>query len=657
MTWVFSGCLAAFVLHNVAPFSPGDEAALAKQLVEYRDRTGGDSVLYSLTLHPEGRPAWKKVERCLASYRCLKKELEGSGVKLGVLVQAILGHWPRVGAEDEPWTRSITLEGKEKRMCPEDPRYRQYIADVFTAIARERPAFVMLDDDVHANGYFGIECFCERHTAKFNRENGTSYSPESFRAAVAASRPGDETCRAFRKLQETFVKDVVRLARSSIDAVDPTIEMATCGGGLEERFNHEYARLAAAKGQLPVMRIDNGHYNRRSLAGLAGNIAHTQASVDYNRDIPALLDESDTFPHHRWSTTASFLDLKLQAGAFCGLKGAKLWFVNTSKCGWPVSRAYTDILSRHRRLYPEIVEALGTSVPEGVIVPSLAARQTWGVKASGAFTDGQSWIAGMMGNLGIPFVCRSDLESEGVYALAGERSARELSEADLRHLFSHRVLVDSAAAIELTSRGFADLMGVRAETGKNLQYNVECDVRAAVQYPFTQSDKTPLLTPLAANAETVTTLSFAPFFGAKETMPVAPGSVMATNSLGGRVIVTAYCAMGTSMFDPPMSEARKAWLLGHLKRLGWQGVTVRNDQDVILLARRFENGERLLGVFNTGFDPLGEIVIEGAGAKPSVSLLTEEGTWRELHVSRLDDGAIVLPVSLPCSNAAILRLK
>ena len=44
--------------------------------------------------------------------------------------------------------QTITLEGKDKRMCPEDPRYRQYIADVFTAIARERPALVMLDDDV-----------------------------------------------------------------------------------------------------------------------------------------------------------------------------------------------------------------------------------------------------------------------------------------------------------------------------------------------------------------------------------------------------------------------------------------------------------------------------------------------------------------------------
>ena len=71
---------ADFTLYNVMPFSPGREVQCAADCREYRDRTGCDLVLYSLTLHPEGKPAMEKVERYVASYRALRRELDGSGV-------------------------------------------------------------------------------------------------------------------------------------------------------------------------------------------------------------------------------------------------------------------------------------------------------------------------------------------------------------------------------------------------------------------------------------------------------------------------------------------------------------------------------------------------------------------------------------------------
>ena len=117
-----------FTVLNIAPFSPGSEDQLAREMVEYRDRTGGDVVLYSLTLHPEGFPAMKKAERLVDSYRKLRRALEGSGIRLGVLMQSTLGHWPRVDKDEEAWTRSITLEGKAKRFCPIDPGCRAYAA-------------------------------------------------------------------------------------------------------------------------------------------------------------------------------------------------------------------------------------------------------------------------------------------------------------------------------------------------------------------------------------------------------------------------------------------------------------------------------------------------------------------------------------------------
>ena len=101
-----AACSADFTLYNVVPLSMGDEAVVAADAKEYFDRTGGDIVLYSLTLHPEGRPAIDKVRRYVESFGKFKAELGESGVRAGILVQAILGHWPRVDKEIEDWTRT-----------------------------------------------------------------------------------------------------------------------------------------------------------------------------------------------------------------------------------------------------------------------------------------------------------------------------------------------------------------------------------------------------------------------------------------------------------------------------------------------------------------------------------------------------------------------
>ena len=120
---------AGFTLYNVVPFSPGSESVAAADAKEYRERTGNDLVLYSLTLHPEGRPAIEKVRRYVESFHSFKAALDGSDVRAGVLVQAILGHWPRVDKDIEDWTRTVNIKGEKVRFCPDDPGFAQYITD------------------------------------------------------------------------------------------------------------------------------------------------------------------------------------------------------------------------------------------------------------------------------------------------------------------------------------------------------------------------------------------------------------------------------------------------------------------------------------------------------------------------------------------------
>ena len=259
----FAVCTAAvaapreFTLYNVVPLSIGREATAAADAVELQTRTGVDLALYSLTLHPEGVPAIEKAERYIESFRAFKSALAGSPVRAGVLVQSILGHWPRVDKDKEPWTMTVDADGKTVRFCPTDPGFSNYIARVFALVAREKPAFVLTDDDVRGYSH-KAECFCARHMALFNARRGTSYTTDELRARLKSARRDDPDYVVFLALQRETVEGVLRTARAGMDAVDPSIPGGICVAGEEHFLCAPLARAFAANGQRPVMRTSTG---------------------------------------------------------------------------------------------------------------------------------------------------------------------------------------------------------------------------------------------------------------------------------------------------------------------------------------------------------------------------------------------------------------
>ncbi|MBR2374251.1 MAG: hypothetical protein IKA87_08500, partial [Lentisphaeria bacterium] len=211
-----------FTFFNVLPYSPGREKGLAAEAVDYVEQTGNDVVLYCMTLHPEGFPAMNKANRMLASYRLLKQELAGTKVRLGLLIQSILGHWPRVDKDEEQWTRSINVNGDKVRFCPLDENFRKYIFEVTAMFAKEKPVFILGDDDIRSFSP-EVECFCPLHTAEFNRRTGNNFTQDEYREAVKNSKVGDEIFTAFEKIRQEIPNGVASLIREAIDSVDPSI--------------------------------------------------------------------------------------------------------------------------------------------------------------------------------------------------------------------------------------------------------------------------------------------------------------------------------------------------------------------------------------------------------------------------------------------------
>ena len=653
---VADDCSGDFTLYNIMPFSPGREAQSAADCREYMERTGCDLVLYSLTLHPEGRPAMEKVERYVGSYRALKRELAGSGVRLGVLVQSILGHWPRVDKDIEDWTRTVNIKGAKVRFCADDPMFAKYIHDTFVLLAKEKPAFILTDDDVRAYSH-DAECFCPRHIAEFNRLRGTNYSEKEVRERVAAARQDDPDYKTFLDIQRDMMNRLVGRFRAAIDSVDPTIPAGICVAEEETFLVPPMARAMAAKGQRPVMRVSTGCYNERYATCLPRNVMRMIGFAEYYRDSGIdILDEADTYPHNLWSKSALSFFTHLEVAAFLGFRGAKTWYVNGHKGKFPVSRAYTDVLARNRGLLESLRrESAGMTRAEGVAVPCFSRFPKWHVASnhSEKFIDPETFAEQVFIPFGIPFYAEKDFSRDGIYVVSRKGEVERFTDDELAQVFSHKVLVTGEAALALTERGRQELMGLSAEE-REFRFTSERDVATGARYVAKPSDRMPFFSGLAEGTEVITRFVFSPYSGSPVLEDAAPATVMYRNPLGGTVIT---CAYHTQMSDfHVLSESRKAYVVGLLDRLVGSPLQYicGNDQDMLVFARKCGGGGSVVIAVNLNSEPVGTVRLRALGAK-SVSVLASDGSWRALEFTR-DGEWLSIPSSLAFYEAKVFKV-
>ena len=643
-----------FRLYNIVPCNIGREKQQAQDVIELEAKTGIDIALYSLTLHPEGFPARKKADLLIESYRKFSRALKGSRVKPGVLLQSILGHWPRVDKDEEQWTRSIDLDGSVKRFCPLDKNFRKYIFETVAALAKEKPCFILGDDDIRLFSP-KAECFCKLHTDEFNRRTGKHFTQEQYRQAVRECKVGDKIFTAYEQLRQDTVNGVCRLIREAIDSVDPSIPAGTCMPSKEIRFNGNASKAIAGKNQPPVMRLATGKYSERTSLDLCATHLAAMTYRLFWKDIPEVLDEADTCPHTLYSKSARSVHAKLCSAVFAGLNGAKIWYINTHKGTFPVNRKYTEVLEKYRRYYPALAGTLRNAVPEGIIIPAHDRFPHWHPSdPSENFIPQENWVNWLLGVYGIPFRASFDLNENGIYAIAGETSIDRFSDDQLAQLMTRKVLLDGPAAVALTRRGFAKDLGVKAEY-RNFAFNREISADGKILYPISRTPLIPFLTKTDAKAETVTNLGYAAFANSPKIETVAPGAVLYRNSRGGVICTTAFQLNFTYSW---MQDLRKLWLIGMLDRLNGKKLSYAASdlQPVMMLERKLRSGETVLGFFNLGFDPMDTVSIRCARKPEKAEILPADGRWKKLKFV-WKKGIMELPVRLECYEPAVFRIS
>ncbi len=651
-----------FEFFNIVPYSPGEEEARAAEAAEVSKRTGITYFLYCLTLHPEGYPAMDKAERLIESYRKFSGAMAKHNLHAGVLLQSIIGHWARTDKNEEKWTRTIDINGTPKRFCVMDPKFRDYIRTVVTMLAKERPCYMLSDDDMRS--FFPVlECFCPLHTAEFNRRTGRNLTAEEYRSLIFNAEPGGKDLQDFEKLRNDTLCDVFDLIRSAIDAEDPSIPSGICGTDiLERRFMADYARHMAGPAHTPLLRIGNNLYKEVTPMDLPLNFAKTHATRLYFSDVPMILDEMDTFPHSLYSRSAAGMHAKLVSSIFAGLNGAKAWYVGMTRNGVRNPEHYVQILEQNRGFYQTLAKDVKKSVPRGLAVPASGSFPGWQPAkiTEWATVEQVSLVKGepqrMPGKFGIPMQSAMDCVKNDAVLITSGAELYRFSDDELKKLLSGKLLLMGDASAEFTRRGMSRYLGCSAEL-KPFLFNRESFLENDVFCPIAMRRDVPYISQVDKNARILSMLRYAASeaTAGNEMEDVAPGAVLFRNELGGTVCTVAR-SLDSSNFL--YRDHGKLYALRLMQTLYGDNAPyiVENMQTCMVLQRDTAAGESLLGIFNLNFDPMENVKLNCRKIPRQLQFLDGDGVWKAIDFKVQDKDTVVISRSIPCYGVLVLKV-
>ena len=614
-------------------------------------KTGIEYFAMSYPLHPQGNDLYDKVRQQKASFRKLKSLLKSeNGINLGILFQSTVGHggvWnltPQCAIEAD---HILKADGSfDPCRCPLDDRFLEYIGNCVTLLCEEKPAFTLADDDMRmADG----TCYCDRHVKLISRKLGKEFTRETLAAAVAEAPPHSPVAVAFEEAQIEAFERLCQTIRKAIDSIDPAIRCGCCVSFVRYDYAEREAR-ALAGNTAPFLRIANSSYLEGPLREAIWKDAVTGFAVARfkNKGIP-LLDESDTCPQNRFSKCARTMHAHISAGLLRGLAGGKLWLDQSIYPLRDISRPYEEILGKYRNFYGKLIELAQQWRPEGcaIIAPPFEKEP---YPANGTkFYEHCSWTTGCLERCGIPSRWETEI-TPGIQLLSGGQ-VDYYSDDELRRMFAGSLLIDGAAAVKLTERGFAELMGVSAER-KDYCASREIMNDTGLTVIFHKTAGTPFLT-MRPGAEELSGVYFVQYAGGAAEK-IMPGSTFFTNSSGGKVLVSAMIPKEWHQKDIA-NPGRKMIYLSYLKRLGALPCILPEMQDSRLLCGTLPEGSIACAVFNSSYDPL-PVRITVTQKPQQLQQLTAEGSWEEVPF-RMNGDTVETSRQLEPGEFIVCKLK
>lgn len=550
------------------------------------------------------------------------------GVAAGINHLSTLGHLDEnlENSLREPWQHLVDFDGSVSASCycGADPSVRAYIRACYVALAKAKPAFLWVDDDLRmeSHGPIRFACFCERCVAEFSRQSGKPWTREALAAALRSGPRAERLAlrRQWLAHNRAYLKSVLTLIREAVDSVDPAIPLGLMTG--ETSYSGygfgDWVPALAGPRQLPVKWRPGGGFYTDDAPGQLFDKAHgVGRQIAFLPDSVAEIQyEHENFPYQRLKKSVTTFLVEIAAAIGAGCTGAALNCLGIADDPAEEFRPYFDGVRGLRRFFDKAVATLGRSPCQGVW-SAMNRDHFAALQPDGDWFAAPTWGGGLRyfnepAEIGVPAAysaqgaCAAALSGDGCLAFSRD---------ELLKLLAGGVMLDVPALVRFHELGLGEHTGFAVAESRNRD-TIERFTADPINGTFAgwKRDCRPsfypepgwTLRPLAGEARPLSEMiDFAPkVHGAT--------SGVFENKLGGRVAVFGYYPWRSLQSKAKTSQIRAVcrWLSRDTLP-----AYVSSYQKMVLWCRRSATGRLAMLLLNASPDPLADVSLHVRGVE------------------------------------------
>jgi hypothetical protein len=404
-------------------------------------------------------------DRCKILARRMEQVRE-RGYRVGINILSTIGH------HNENLPNSLTghtpitdINGQVSlgSMCPNDERHREYVREIYVAMAKSKPDFIWIDDDVRLWGHMPIDagCFCDNCLAIFEKESGKKWTRETLKAGFKSM----ELRKAWLEHNRQTIHRLFTLIEKTVHEIDPGLVLGFMTG---DRYFEGYdfdrwAETLSGPRHLPVKwRPGGGFYDDTVVRGLITKSRDIGRQISFLPEcVQDIQSEIENFPYQRLKKAAYTTALESAAYISAGCTGTA--FNVMSMYDEPLDE-YDSLVSelyKYRPFSDLLARMLGRSVSTGIYTG-------WNKNsAAAAGADKENWVAENIWSMGggqaeelfeIGLPSAFSPEAARVTTFTGDQPMA-FDDAELRKILAGGVYLDGPALVRLNKMGYGEYTG------------------------------------------------------------------------------------------------------------------------------------------------------------------------------------------------------
>jgi hypothetical protein len=371
----------------------------------------------------------------------------------------------------DPTGRQATLA-----VCPLDPAWRGYIADLYGYYAAARPRFLWVEDDFRYHNHHPLAwggCFCDAHLAEFSRLAGRDVGRAEFVAGLLAPGAPHPFRRVWLETARRALEEVAAAIEWAVHAVSPDTRLGlmTSPPGVHAAEGRRWEPLLRALSgpHRPAVGVHLPADAERRPAAYLGlfhaNADAHRALLPPDAEVYPVLGG---FPYSRFAQSRAFTRFQLLGAQVLNPAGVTVDLFDRNGNGPVSGEGYQDTLAEAKD-YLAAGRAGGVFAGPRAGVAVLIAEDA---AASLHTRAGQSMaelypreylFGALLGGYGIPFRYTADATLTGEVVAVSGQSCRALGAKAARRLCAaNRLILDGEAVETLLSLGLGDVVAARS---------------------------------------------------------------------------------------------------------------------------------------------------------------------------------------------------